>query len=63
MFPGLAIGLGLLAIAAVLIYTALPDKTGESPRHLRFHAATVVYPPLVLAFLVAGIVQVFVALY
>jgi hypothetical protein len=48
------IGAVLLAVGAALIFAGLPDKDHESPRFLRFHAATVVFPPLVLTFLVGG---------
>lgn len=48
------IGAVLLAIVAALIFVALPDRNLESPRFLRFYSATVIYPPLVLTFLVGG---------
>jgi hypothetical protein len=48
------IGAVLLAIGAALIVVALPNKNQESPRFLRFHSATVIFPPLVLTFLVGG---------
>ncbi|KYK47608.1 MULTISPECIES: hypothetical protein [Bradyrhizobium] len=54
----LAIGLGMLVIAIVLIYAGLPDKQGGSPRFLRFHAASVLYPPLILVFIALGTAQV-----
>jgi hypothetical protein len=63
MIAGIVTGLGLLAVAAVLIFTALPDKAGESPRHLRFSAAMMVYPPVILAFLVGGAVELFLAIF
>jgi hypothetical protein len=63
MIMGILSGLALLAVAAVLIVTGLPDKGGESPRHLRFRAAMMIYPPVILAFLVGGVVQLFLAIY
>jgi hypothetical protein len=48
------IGTVLLAIGATFVFVALPDKNLESPRFLRFHSATVIFPPLVLTFLVGG---------
>lgn len=57
MNEDLAIGVALLAIAAGLIFVGLPDKAGVSPRFLRFDAALVLYPPLVLAFLVGGVAE------
>jgi hypothetical protein len=54
MTENILIGAVLLIIAAGLIFVALPDKNHESPRFLQFHAATVIYPPFVLLFLVSG---------
>lgn len=54
----LAIGFGMLVIAVVLIYAGLPDKHGSSPRFLRFGAASVLYPPLILVFIALGSAQV-----
>ena len=48
------IGVTLLAVAAVLLYAGRPDKHGTSPRFLRFNAALVLFPPLVLVFLAFG---------
>ncbi|ANW04164.1 hypothetical protein [Bradyrhizobium icense] len=48
------IGIALVAVAAVLLYAGWPDKDGRSPRFLRFNAALVLYPPLVLVFLAFG---------
>jgi len=63
MITGIVTGVALLAIAAVLIVTALPDKAGESPRHLRFQAAMMIYPPIVMAFLVGGAVELFLTIF
>jgi hypothetical protein len=63
MITGIVTGVVLLAVAALLIVTGLPDKAGESPRHLRFSAAMMIFPPIVLAFLVGGVVQLFLAIY
>jgi hypothetical protein len=52
---GIGIGLGLLLIG-------LP-RHGVNPRFLQFEAATVLYPPLVMAFLVLGMARVLSALY
>ena len=51
------IGGVMVAISLALIFIALPDKKLESPRFLRFHAATVLYPPLVLIVMVGGIAE------
>ena len=54
MNENIILGAVLLIIAGALIFVALPDKDHESPRFLQFHAATVIYPPFVLLFLVSG---------
>jgi hypothetical protein len=51
------IGAVLLIIAVGLIFIGLPDKDYRSPRFLRFGPATVVYPPIVLIFLVGGLAE------
>lgn len=62
MSEDLVIGAVSLAIAAVLIFLGWPSKSGESPRFLRFQAAMVVYPPIILVFLVGGIAELVTAL-
>lgn len=57
MSQELLIGGSSLAVAAVLIFIALPDKNGVSPRFLRFEAAVVIYPPFVMIFLVGGVAE------
>ena len=47
----------LLAVAATLFFIGLPNKSGVSPRFLRFEAAIVLYPPVVLVFLAAGVAE------
>jgi hypothetical protein len=54
MSQELLIGAVSLVIAAGLIFIGLPDKNGVSPRFLRFEAAVVLYPPLIMVFLVGG---------
>ena len=44
----------MLVIAIVLIWAGRPDKTGLHPRFLRFNAAMVVYPPIIVAFITMG---------
>ena len=51
-----------LVIAAGLIFIGLPDKNGVSPRFLRFEAAVVLYPPLIMVFLVGGAAELISAL-
>ncbi len=47
-------GTAMLVIAFVLIWVGRPDKTGLHPRFLRFNAALVVYPPIILVFMAVG---------
>ncbi|UPK31455.1 hypothetical protein [Bradyrhizobium sp. 195] len=44
----------MLAIAAILIFIALPTKAGDPAKFLRFSAAPVLYPPIVLIFISLG---------
>ena len=54
MSNGILLGLLSLAVGAGLLFIGLPDRNGTSPRFLRFEAASVIYPPTVLAFLAMG---------
>lgn len=47
-------GVAMLAIAAILILIGRPNKAGEHPKFLRFSAAVVLYPPIVLVFVSLG---------
>jgi hypothetical protein len=38
----------------ILIVVGRPDNAGEHPRFLRFQAALVLYPPLILSFIGLG---------
>lgn len=57
-----SIGLVLVCVAAGLIFVGMPDKNHVSPRFLRFGAALVLYPPVVLVVLSFGIAEVFYSL-
>ncbi len=57
MSQDLLFGALLLAVAAALFFIGLPNKSGISPRFLRFEAAMVLYPPVVMVFLAAGIAE------
>ena len=61
MSQELLVGTVSLVIAAVLIFIGLPDKNGVSPRFLRFEAAVIVYPSLVMIFLVGGAAELIAA--
>ena len=41
-------------VASVLLFVAMPDRHGVSPRFLRFETAPILYPPVVLVFLAIG---------
>ena len=62
MSQELLVGTILLAVAAVLIFIGLPDKNGVSPRFLQFEAAMILYPPLIMVFLVGGVAELMTAL-
>ncbi|MGY4325653.1 hypothetical protein ACVWWG_000067 [Bradyrhizobium sp. LB7.2] len=48
------IGAAMLALAGILIFIGLPNRTGEQPKFLRFEAALVLYPPMILSFIELG---------
>ena len=47
----------LRAVAATLIFIGLPNRNGVSPCFLRFDAAIILYPPVVMIFLAAGVAE------
>lgn len=47
-------GIAMLAVAAILIVAGRPNKAGEHPRFLRFKAALILYPPIILSFIALG---------
>ncbi|WP_439360977.1 hypothetical protein [Bradyrhizobium sp. DASA03007] len=49
-------GITMLTIGAILIIVGRPNREGEHPWFLRFEAALVLYPPIVLTFLALGAV-------
>jgi hypothetical protein len=54
MLGDLAIGLVLFVIGVLLVIIGMP-KHGESPRFLRFEASLVIYPAVIMVFLVMGV--------
>ena len=47
-------GTAMLIAAFLLIWAGSPDKSGAHPRFLRFDAAMVLYPPIILACFAMG---------
>jgi hypothetical protein len=47
-------GIAMLAIALVLIWLGLLNGDGVHRRFLRFSAAQIIYPPVILAFIALG---------
>ena len=58
----LLIGSLLLAIACVLVFIGMPNKSGQHPRFLQFEASIVLYPPVILVFFAMGAAEVLAAL-
>jgi hypothetical protein len=48
----------MLVTALVLILVGRPDKAGVHPRFLRFDAAMVLYPPIILVLFAVGVAAV-----
>ena len=59
--PHLLIGISLSAVGIVLIFVGVPKK-GVHPRFLRFPAALVLYPPVILVLLALGAAELVTAL-
>ncbi len=51
-------GIAMLVIAVILIFVGLPNRAGEHSRFLRFNAALVVYPPVILVFFALGLAAI-----
>jgi len=47
-------GIAMLVAAFLLIWVGRPNKAGVHPSFLRFDAALVLYPPVILAFTAMG---------
>ena len=54
MSSGILLSMASFGIAAGLLFVGKPDRNGASPRFLRFEAAPIIYPPIILAFLAMG---------
>ena len=51
-------GTAMLVTALVLLLVGRPDKAGVHPRFLRFNAAMVLYPPIILVLFAVGVAAV-----
>jgi hypothetical protein len=51
-------GIAMVVFAALLIWVGRPNKEGVHPKFLRFSAATVLYPPIILVFIAMGIAAI-----
>ena len=51
-------GMLMLAVALLLIWIGRPNKAGIHPTFLRFNAALVLYPPLVLSCFAFGVATI-----
>ena len=51
-------GIAMLIAAFFLIWVGRPDKSGVHPSFLRFDAAMVVYPPIILSLFAMGVAAV-----
>jgi hypothetical protein len=51
-------GIGMLVVALLLIWVGLPDRSGVHPKFLRFQAALVLYPPVILVFFALGVAAI-----
>ena len=51
-------GMLMLAVALLLIWVGRPNKAGIHRKFMRFNAALVLYPPLVLACFAFGVVAI-----
>ena len=51
-------GTAMLVAALVLLLIGRPDKAGVHPRFLRFDAAMVLYPPIILVLFAVGVAAV-----
>ena len=47
-------GIAMLVIALLLIFFGRPNQNGVHRRFLRFSAAMVLYPPVILVFIALG---------
>jgi hypothetical protein len=61
LLSGLGIGSGLLVVGLALLWFGMPNKVGESPRFLHGALMQMIYPAIVMTFMVMGIAELLVA--
>jgi hypothetical protein len=59
----LVLGIGALVVGIAMIWFGMPNKAAESPRLLRSGFMQMIYPAVVLIFVVVGIAELLKALY
>ena len=59
----LLVGVLSIAIAGVLIFIGLPDRSGKHRGFLQFESSLVLFPPVVLVFFAMGMAEVVTALF
>jgi hypothetical protein len=63
MASELVIGIGALVVGFAMIWFGMPNKADESPRLLRLGFMQMIYPAVVLMFVVTGVAELLKALY
>jgi hypothetical protein len=56
-----SIGIGALVLGFALVWFGMPNKAGENPRFLRGQLMQMLYPAIVMVFIVIGIAELLVA--
>jgi hypothetical protein len=59
----LVIGIGALVVCFAMLWTGMPNKSGQNPRFLSLGFMQMIYPAIVLAFLVIGVTELITAVW
>ena len=57
----LSVGFGMLVAGFALLWLAMPTMFGDSPRFLRNQFVQMIYPAIVLTFMVLGVAELLMA--
>jgi hypothetical protein len=57
------IGIGALVVGFGMVWLGRPNKAGENPRFLRWGFMQMIYPAIVLMFVVVGVTELLKASY